>query len=338
MEIWIDESGNFSLKGAMKNNWCVTAAYVTPPTVKKHYTRVLRELKHHTKVNIRKEIKLRDISEHHYIDFLRDLNELNGVLFCSATDSGINEVSRVIEHQNGLASWTQQYVGKMRYEGGKKSLEILAHEIGDLSPQLYIQLHLQVCLMESIVRRGINYFVQRNPNSLQKFQWRIDRKAAESKTNFERVFEKLSPGLLQTLSIRHPSELVDGFDYRPMRKFFLEKGGFSEELLEELPHLRDKSSWNIQKIVRDNIEFEDSASSIGIQIADLLAAGLRRLLRLEFNNNEVVARHLGGLMIQAERGELPISFHVFGREQIADRRLEPIVGVMRRFCRPMIKR
>jgi len=72
--------------------------------------------------------------------------------------------------------------------------------------------------MYDVVSRAINYYVQHNPGSLREFRWRIDRKNTD-KTNFEDAFEKLSPGILQTMSISRPFLMVKEFNYSSMKQY-----------------------------------------------------------------------------------------------------------------------
>ena len=79
--------------------------------------------------------------------------------------------------------------------------------------QLYVQLICQVGLLDDVVRRAINFWVQRRPATLREFRWRVDQKNT-TKTTFEAAFEKIAPALLQTRSIEDPAIRVRGFDYR----------------------------------------------------------------------------------------------------------------------------
>ena len=88
------------------------AAYSTPETEKRKYTSVLRSLKLAQKVSTRDEIKLGQLSEENYIQFLKDLSKLKGALFAVATDSSLNTEERVREHQaNQTQSITKNWCG-----------------------------------------------------------------------------------------------------------------------------------------------------------------------------------------------------------------------------------
>jgi hypothetical protein len=65
---------------------------------------------------------------------------------------------------------------------------------------------------------------------------------------------------------------------------------------------------DVGKMIRDDFHYVDSNEVAGIQVADLLAAGLRRLLRggFEERTNDV-ARSFGANTLQGLRGEYPVN-------------------------------
>jgi len=338
MEILIDEAGNFSVIGARSNSWCVSAAYVSPETEKRKYIKYLRELKLAQEKSIFEEFKFNEFSENNYFIFLDKLSKLKGVVFCVATDSSLNLEGLVLEHKKNLASSIMDNYDLMKYESGKKALLYLTSQLEKLSTQLYIQLNCQIHLMYSFIVRGIPYFVQRNPNILKKFRWRIDQKEPHKKTDFENAFEKFSPALLQSMSISNPAIALKWCDYKAMSKFIYKEGELPEYLVESVPELQDATGFNIQKIVRDDIKFLDSKSLDGIQVADLIASGIRRCLRNEFDDNDTAAKLIGRLMVQAENNKSPIELLTFGNEVTLNGETSKMIKIMIKACHLMIKK
>jgi hypothetical protein len=338
MEILIDEAGTFAIKDAPENSWCVVAAYASPETEKRKYESILKGLKRAENKKESEEIKLHQVSEKSFIQFLEKMNGLNGVLLCTATDSGLNYVDLVQKHQKTQASSMLKNIDEMKYESGKDAVRYLTSQLENLPAQLYIQLACQIQLMYSFVIRGICYFVQREPNSLMNFIWRIDQKEPHKKVDFEDAFEKFCPALLQTFSLQKPGPKLDWCDYSPMSEYMYKKGDIPDYLVDNLPHLKNSEGFDIQKIVRRDIKFIDSKAYPGIQIIDLLASGLRRLLKQEFKNNEIIARYLGGLMIQETNNNPPIELVTFGSDKKIDDSLAKIIRIMIKSCRPMIKK
>ena len=338
MEILIDEAGTFAVKGATQNSWCVVAAYVCPETEKRKYQKIIRKLKLREGIKSTEEIKLKHISsEENYLKFLSELNELNGALLCVATDSYLNTEDLVKKHQTNQALSILKNIDDMKYDGGKAAVRHLTSQLEGLSTQLYVQLSCQIHLMHSVVIRGISYFVQRTPHSLKFFRWKIDQKEPTKKIDFEDAFEKFCPALLQSLSLQEPGPLLSWCDYRPMSGYMYKKGELPDYLTNNFSYLKDEGGFDIQKIVRKDMNFIDSKSYEGLQIADLLASGIMRLLRQGFNNNTAIAENLGRLMIQGAKNEPPIHLITFGSAEKADDALAHLVRVLSKFCRPMIK-
>ncbi len=67
-------------------------------------------------------------------------------------------------------------------------------------------------------------------------------------------------------------------------------------------------AWNLGEMLREDFRFVDSRKIPGVQVADLLAAGLRRVLRQGFTDNKRASQLLGSIMVQATRGEPPMRF------------------------------
>ena len=61
----------------------------------------------------------------------------------------------------------------------------------------------------------------------------------------------------------------------------------------------------------------DSEKEAGVQVADLLASGMRRCLRMGFHNNIRIARFLGALLVSGEMQSPPLQLLAFTREDRA---------------------
>lgn len=312
MIIAIDESGSFVSANA-RNSWCVVAAYVFSERIKSRSFAALKKLKRATGVSDHEEIKLKNVAERNYFQFLFDLSKLNGVLFAVATDSHINTNEALVEHRRVQANKIRENVPRMIYKEGKRAITILSDEIDTISPQLYAQLQCQVVLFNDIFHRAILYYVQRDPYTLRKYKWRIDQKNT-TKSTYERAFEKVVCPILQTISFREPMIFLKEADYSHMDPFIYSEGEVPE-YIEEAYGKKLSDGVNIGKIIRDDIEFPNSKLDMSVQIADLLAAGIRRCLRVEFTDNSMASKLLGRLMLGNMKGKYPIQFVGFGKDE-----------------------
>jgi len=123
-----------------------------------------------------------------------------------------------------------------------------------------------------------------------------------------------------------------------MSEFIYKEGELPEYLIESVPELQDATGFNIQKIIRDDIKFLDSKSLDGIQVADLIASGIRRCLRKGFDDNDSAAKLIGRLLVQTENNKSPIELLTFGNEVTLNDETSKTIKSMINSCRLMIKK
>lgn len=326
LNIFIDESGSF-VNAPNRESWNCIAAYMSPETDRKSLRELVGTMKKIAGMPVSTEVKLKHIDEIKYIQFLEGLSALEGVCYAVATDAGLNHPAVIAEHQNVQAEKLVEHKDKMRYQAAREGLQELSDRVANLAPQLYVQLQCQVDLVVNLLMSGILYFVQRRPNTLGRFRWRIDQKNS-TQTDYEKAFVTVLPPFLQTASLSEPMPMLIGADYSAFRRFDYATESRPRYLKETygLGVDEDKPVTNIGMLMREDLLFVDSGHNQGVQVADLLASGLRRCLRQEFSDNDAVARLLGGLMVQSHRGyPLPIKFRGFSREE------EHVSGAVARF-------
>ena len=330
MNIYIDESGSF-VNAPTAGAWNAVAALAVPEGERRNLEVLVLGLRQGNK-----EAKLNDLTEIRYLQFLEDLAQLNVAVFSTATDAGLNTPAKVAEHQQHQVDEILRNIDKMKYEGGRQGVSLMATQLAKLSPQLYVQLLCQVNLMFDVVSRAITYFAQSSPSTLREFRWRVDQKNI-SRTEFEDAFEKLTPALLQTRSITDPLLLVRGFDYSKMSQYEFEDGKLPEYLKDDYG-IQVESGINIQKMIRGNLKFVDSAGSVGVQAVDLIVSGIRRCLRKQFANNEEAAAALGKLMMQAPHNGPPLNLISFVDDAPIEEETAGLVRSMARHTKGMIRR
>ncbi|GHB56075.1 hypothetical protein GCM10008107_01050 [Psychrosphaera saromensis] len=332
MYIFIDESGSFTSKGASYGSWNVVAAYVVPEAEKRKIADCLNNLKVQSGYKFTEEVKLGKLKEADYFQFLENLACFNSILFATATDASLNSQEEVETHKLTQAKTIMANYPRMKFQGGKDAVTYQVDQITNLSNVLYMQLCCQIDLLHSIIERGIPFFIQRYPNSLKFFRWRVD----EKNNDFEDLLQKLGLDLLQTWSIDKPMARLDWCDYRPMNKFMYEKGDLPQYLIDEFPELENAEGYDIKKIVRDDIQFVDSKAYEGVQVVDLLVSGVRRCLKGGFENNQKASDLLGSLMVQQKGNKSPINLISFGDESALDKLTAKNVSRMIHQCRKLM--
>lgn len=335
MNIYIDESGSF-VNAPTVGAWNAVAALAVPEAARRKLDQLVHQLRTTNRLSGKQEIKIKDLTEDAYLQFIAKLTELNVVVFCTATDAGLNTTAGVLVHQQNQAKEILKHIGKMKHEGGRKGVLLLASQLKQLPPQLYVQLFCQIDLMFDVVSRAITYYAQHIPATLTEFRWRVDQKNT-SRTDFEDAFEKLSPAILQTRSFSEPLPRVKGFDYRKMGQYEFKDGKLPEYLKEDYG-VEAKSGFNIQKLIRGNIKFIDSRHSAGVQAVDLIVSGIRRCLRRQFSNNEMAAAAIGKLTLQAKHNGPSINLISFANETLLESETARLVKIVSANSKAMVKK
>lgn len=336
MRIFIDESGSFAYADD-HNAWSTVGAFVILDEVMGSAESALQQFKVENGFAPTDELKLGKVGdEMSYFRLLNRLAQLNCTLYGLATNAHLNTPETALAHKTQSAQGLVKHIDKMVHQSMKESILSVSEQVLRLSDQLYIQFTCQIQLMHYVVSQAVTYYVQVNPESLGSFVWRVDQKEPSRKTEFEDVFENLSPGYLQTLSMDDPLPRIEGFDYSYMAKYDCAEPTYLKEQYGVDVDLSDVL--DIGKLIRDDIQFVDSKSDFGVQLADLLASGLRRCLKKEFNDNLRAAAFLGRLMVNRGRGQQPLLLLSLGEEEALDKPTEGLVRMMKRQQRPMIKR
>jgi hypothetical protein len=324
MNIYIDEAGTFPITDR-HNSWCVVSAYVSPERDRRHLEELVRELRKGS-LQGRLEVKRNDLSESEYFDFLSKLGRLNGVAFAVATDMRINTQSVMLRHRDDQALRILDPIPMMQHQSMRDALAQLSSELGTLPVNLYAQLKFQTVLFHTVVSQATLYYVQRFPQTLGAFRWRVDRKDVVL-TGYERTFQRLLPALLQTISLREPIIMLKGADYSRMADFEWPEGEHPD-YLQKVYGLPPADGLNLGKMV-SNFLFVDSKAVLGVQVADLLASGFRRYLKGEFLDNNRAAALLGALTVGSAPPSLPVRLLTLGAsaniEMDAERRVRELI-------------
>jgi hypothetical protein len=332
MNIFVDESGTFP-STSTANSWSVVAAYVSPEGDRKKLESLVRSL-HWRSALVAPELKLGDLDEAAYFSFLRTLGSFSGIAFAAATDMSMNSKEIVAYHRDVQADKVVANREMMVHESMRVSLTELSDAIRELPVNLYAQLVFQIKLFHEVATRATLYFVQRIPQTLREFRWRVDQKDVV-RTSYEKAFRKMLPAILQSMSIEKPFLMLEGANYSHMSQYqFLP--GEQPRYLSEVYGLPIADGLNLGKMVGGNFQFCDSKEVIGIQVADLLASGFRRLLKGEFVDNDTAARLLGQTTLQAAKGSFPLNLVTMGQEQLVMPELSHRLKLLRQYSRAML--
>lgn len=304
MYIFVDESGTFTTPASAPiDSWCVVAAYTSPEKDQDRLTALVAKLREDQ--GAATEVKLHQLSETRYIRFLRDLSRLNGLVFAVAVDVSLHSETAVVAHRDAQADKVIEHREKMIHAQARDSLTALSESIRSLPVQLYVQLQCQVELFHKVLTRATVYYSQHWPETLASLRWRVDQKDTIP-TAYEIAFRTILPAVLQTKSLRDPMiQLVEG-DYSYFQRYEFPVGQYPTYLQEEYGIESSGKGMNVGQMVREDFQLVDSNQVPGVQVADLISSGLRRLLRGGFTRSHEVALGLGENMLSILRGETQI--------------------------------
>lgn len=153
MNIYVDESGSF-VNSPTPGSWNVVAALTAAETGRKVIAEAVCGVRRAVGAGPTEEVKLNRLEERAYRQFLDAMKHQDVAVFATATDAGLNSIERILRHQSMQVANIREGIPRMRYEGGRLGVELLASQMESISPQLYVQLVCQVNLLHDVVTRA----------------------------------------------------------------------------------------------------------------------------------------------------------------------------------------
>lgn len=293
MHIFIDEAGSFVFADAEKDPWSVVVAYAISDNKIEILQALVNELKKN--LNISGEIKISDFTNEHYalyLDFIKKLANLNGVLFASIVHT--------------LKSNEKLYKEILDFD--KVKLEDNPFQ-KDSHLQLYLQQRIQFDLINTSIIGSKCYFSKTNPSELSKIFWEADKKG------------KLFEGFHSSYIGRYLSGEGHNFSYRFIKYPEHDFDKFYEAYSMSLD---GSSGFSVTRVL-ENFKFEDSKKSLGIQVADLLSSGIRRCLKGVWDDYEIeISQSIAKLLISH-----PEMLQITGTNPIAKKHRKELFPITR---------
>jgi Protein of unknown function (DUF3800) len=223
-----------------------------------------------------------------------------------ALDANTHPDPLVETFKNGQADGVTANITREHHPGPIPHMHQLGEAIRAMPNQLFLQAFATWELIIRTIREGTLYFVQRQPKELDDVAWIIDRKD-RTITQMEEAWSTLILPLSESAFAKEPLICIEGEDY----SHFDARYGFTEATADQemLRHIRWLSSiyrmppktrvWtgiDAKRLLTEQLTFQNSRDSLGLQLCDMLAAILRRALnaRLRFAGWQ----HFGGLLVR----------------------------------------
>lgn len=268
MHIFIDESGSFASADPEKQPWNVVVAYALSDKKLEALNLLVLDLKNNLGLGTDQEIKISSFKEENYdlyLKFINNLAELNGVLFSSIINTSITD----LEFHKDILEFDKEKIEDFHF---KKNSHL----------QLYLQSRIQFDLISASIIGSKCYFSKVDPIELSNIIWKVDKKGKL----FEGFHIKYINGYLSgeghNYTYKFINETQHNFDYFYKSYSLVHEGvtGFS-----------------VTRVLND-FSFVNSEESVGVQVADLLASGIRRCFKGVWDDHEnKISQAIGRLMI-----------------------------------------
>jgi len=277
MHIFLDESGAFIPAEPPRSKVSCVAALAIPGSQLGHLIYDFDRWRE-SEFGAVCEIKGASLSESHVAQVI-DIAARYDVLFdACCVDAGAHTPRHVETFKLAQAAKLEASVGADNLPSLREEIARYATRLKGLSNQLFIQWFCAIVLHQNLLEQLINYYGLVHPEELASFVWRIDPKA-KTITAFEELWSDLSALFLSNIFAQQPMALIPGTDLSHLDAAFpAETAAVAEALARVDPALRGRarSTGDITSLITRDRAYEESTSSSGIQLVDILAAALTR--------------------------------------------------------------
>jgi hypothetical protein len=336
VRIYIDESGGFIPGIPASRVSCVAALAVAEKDADALLRRYF-ELR--AAWTTAKEVKGSSLTDDQTLEALSAVAAFDVVAKIVAIDMHLQSVDQIAEFQNGQGDAFVSGLTEVHSTASREWAHNARTDWRSLSPQLAVQMYAMFLALEDFLRDVPNYYAQRLPNELGRFDWYIDPKDV-TRARYDELWQRLACPVLQTMSFENPAARVEGFDYSAFDRFEKPLPPYVLKLRPPRPGARSTSP-DLKMLLNESVSFPDSRSEIGLQLADIVASALTKAMNGKLSDS--VWPVLGSLMIERPRGEPPL--RLVGLEPRTSRSTKPlrpsehhqdVLSMLRLFCKPML--
>ncbi|CAK9252015.1 unnamed protein product [Sphagnum jensenii] len=216
------------------------------------------------------------------------------------TDAGVSE------HKHSQADRYLKPITADSKPEMKKYFQTLADNTRAQSNQLFVQGVVLNEVVDQVFRHATTYYVQRLPSTLGAFKWRIDAKDILV-TEYEKLWQQTVLPAMQFKSLNEPLLQIRGENYTAFSKFQKEQDEPPDYLK---GHVKDADRpfkyIEVNQILTDNLKYQNSKCSSGLQLVDFLAAIATRACNGTLQNKGW--SELGRIMVQNVKGKNALRF------------------------------
>jgi hypothetical protein len=287
MQVYIDEAGNFVPQASGLSLFSLVLALVVPSSVETKLFAEFSELLS-TWPHSEAEIKGSKLDETQAAQLIDLVSRHDVFVNFFAVDMATHGESVVSAFKARQAAGITANLTPEHHPPIAAQLQELAAAIRKMPNQLFLQAFLMIELVLKVIEESTLYYVQRLPTELGNIAWIIDQKN-RTITEMENTWSTLVLPMSESHFAKKPLVCLKEADY----SHFDARYGIAPDDLEMKRHATwTREAYGISKtdrspglnaglLLSEQREFKDSASSPGLQLADMLATILRRA----FNNH-----------------------------------------------------
>jgi hypothetical protein len=284
VRIYIDEAGAFVAQPAGQPLFSLVLAVVVPSSIElqltDEFSRLLAGWPHQEA-----EIKGSKLDESQAAQLIDLVSRHDVIVQFFAVDMEMHGDKVVDDFKARQADAVTENLTSEHHPPIAAQLRGLADAIRRMPNQLFVQAFLMIELVLRVIEESTLYYVQRLPKELGSIEWVIDRKDRKI-TEMEKTWSTLILPMSESHFVKKPLICLRGADYSPFDARYGIRAD-DEEMNRHVAWTREaygiqgadqSPGLNAGLLLSEQRQFLDSAGSLGLQLADMLAAILRRAL------------------------------------------------------------
>lgn len=283
MRIYIDESGSFVVPQVPTPSWSLVLSLIVPSAIEADlFFQFLRLRDGWPQQKI--EIKGSSLNEKQAAEVIDLLSGFDVLVDFVALDMSTHSDEIVGDFKRRQAEEMTAHITRDHHPGPILHLVQLENSLRKMPNQLFLQTHAITELILKAVRTGPLYFSQRRPEELGDIAWTVDRKDRVP-TEMEETWTTTILPFAESRFARQPiAQLIEG-DYSHFARYEINPATDSEMArhLDWMQSTYGDIKWHggervvdAKRLLTEQLTFEDSRNSLGLQLADMLASTLRR--------------------------------------------------------------
>ena len=275
MFVFIDESGPFVIPAQGDTALSCIGALIVPDSSYSSLTQSLGLLKRGW--GCVGEVKGRKLNEPQVFQVITTLLDHDCKFLVCCTDMSAYTQTQLEAYRDRQAKGVIANVTDQHHPNLKSQLLKLKQDIVQMPYQLFVQFSLLTKLIQRTLQEASLVFCRRRPSELASFKWILDSKDL-SKTNYEKCWELIGGGLIQTHLLHRPIAMLKVGDYSHLIANF---SADDQQWPQHLPHPkntedRDWPILDLRKLLCAELDFKSSETCEGLQFVDVITNSFRR--------------------------------------------------------------